>query len=396
MTLELNQIAPQLEAMEQHRAGQMDRHQQTLQAARACLHQFATDSEALQAKVNTAREIAEAQRFGWLGASPTAEPLDARHPLPDCPERLTVIGSDGSQIHPDRHSAVLYALINTGWIVYRHGSSQPPEAGTKSTLFYERKDLFDEQGHIWPPSVLNARRDLGETEALLQLARNYVEDGVPVVALNDGQLPLWSLDLPYNQQKLLRRKHAKLLAGLQELGAIVAGYVDRPRSTHLVNLLHLATLEQIDKDTLRDNPFLTLIDREVFDFLGPGERSALFVIESQANEYYQARGHSVHFFYLNVGQAGRGKLARVEVPVWVATDPDRLNILHAALIRQAWLTRREFPYPYALTRAHELAVITTAERQALERLIVRQTPGATGSSKALQKTWLGKRERFRT
>lgn len=392
MTLELNQIVPQVEAMGQQRAGQVAERQSKLDAARQCLQEYSTAFDALTAAVARAKEVQEAQRFGWLGAAPTAEPLAAGHPLPDGPERLTVIGSDGSQIHPDRHGAVLYGLINVGCIVYRHGSGQPPDTYTKPTLFYAWEDLFDEQGRMWPPSVLNARRDLEETRALLELGRNYQEAGVPLVALNDGQLPFWSLDLPYSQQQSQRDKHIRLLDELRDLGAIVAGYVDRPRSTRLINLLHLVTLDRIDKETLRQNPFLGLIDLEVMDFLGPGERSSLFIIESQANVDYTEQGHQVHFFYLNVSDGGLAKIARVEVPRWVALDPEKLDVLHAALVRQARLTRG---FPYVLTRAHELALISQAERQALERIIVGETPEAIASDKAYQKTWLGKRERHR-
>ena len=56
----------------------------------------------------------------------------------------------------------------------------------------------------------------------------------------------------------------------------------------------------------------------------------------------------------------------MEVPGWVAKNPDYLNTLHATLSRQARLTGG---YPYVLARAHELAIIPPKEREALETKI---------------------------
>jgi hypothetical protein len=77
----------------------------------------------------------------------------------------------------------------------------------------------------------------------------------------------------------------------------------------------------------------------------------------------------LHFFYLNVGTAERPWLVRVEVPQWVAQAPALLELLHATLIEQcrALGTR---PYPYALHRAHEVAVITREESQQIETMLL--------------------------
>jgi hypothetical protein len=58
----------------------------------------------------------------WPGAIPTQEPLLTVYPAPAHPPRLNILGADGSQIHPDRHSAALYYLINIGSILVAHGS----------------------------------------------------------------------------------------------------------------------------------------------------------------------------------------------------------------------------------------------------------------------------------
>jgi len=75
-------------------------------------------------------------------------------------------------------------------------------------------------------------------------------------------------------------------------------------------------------------------DRALFhDLLKPGERSAVFGIQSRfAAEYPEAL--ALHFFYLNVGRPGRSWLARVEIPAWVAENPRMLDDLHAILVQQ--------------------------------------------------------------
>ena len=46
----------------------------------------------------------------WPGAAPTQEPLDLIVSPPPLPDQLKVIGADGSQIYPDRHSPAFYLM----------------------------------------------------------------------------------------------------------------------------------------------------------------------------------------------------------------------------------------------------------------------------------------------
>ena len=85
--------------------------------------------------------------------------------------------------------------------------------------------------------------------------------------------------------------------------------------------------------------------------LGPGERSAVFAIQSKSEKYYKGV-LGLHFFYLNVGTEGHPWPVRVEIPKWVADDPEKLNLLHAVLVDQCRMMGSK-PYPYLLHRAHE-------------------------------------------
>jgi hypothetical protein len=372
MTLELNQVAVQVKAMGRSMAEQSTVRQEAVQKAQALLEQFSTEFTPLHDRIVLAEQALQRLRFDWVGAAPTNEALAQAFPQPECPERLTVIASDGSQILPDRHAITLYYVINIGSIVYRHGSNRKPDTyKPKPVLRYDPDDLLDERGNLISPGEIGVIRDLAEIEVLTQLAPAYTREGTePVIALMDGQLTLRVIDLPFDQQDERREEHVAMLNTLREAGAPIAGYIDRPRSTFVLSLMHLASLEAetISEEALRHNPFRHLTDLELFDaLLGPGQRSAIFTIRAKGLEIYDQAGHTIHFFYLNLSSdPAWPHLARVEVPAWVATNPAVLDVLHAAIIRQARLTGG---YPYVLARADELAVISGEERDAVEMML---------------------------
>jgi hypothetical protein len=94
----------------------------------------------------------------------------------------------------------------------------------------------------------------------------------------------------------------------------------------------------------------------------------VFGIRSASGQGFKDR-LALHFFYLNVGREKRPYLSRVEIPRFVVENPDLLNLLHATLVAQAHHLGPR-PYPYILHRAHEIAVISFEEHDALENMIV--------------------------
>ena len=72
------------------------------------------------------------------------------------------------------------------------------------------------------------------------------------------------------------------------------------------------------------------LDREIFQqTLGPGCRSPLYRTNPEANREYP-EGQHIFFYYLNTGQ----EIARVEVPQWVAQDPELLALGHGMMVQQ--------------------------------------------------------------
>jgi hypothetical protein len=361
MALELNKVTGQIEEMGRALAERAGKQRKILPAARELLARFAREQEEL-------RRVAESEPGQRLRcASPGDEPLDAQLPPPDLPGRVTIVASDGSQIYPDQHGLAFYYVINVGSVVFRHGSGQAPEVLGQPTLFYSDDQVYPGGGPV-TSDLISAERDLAEMRALADLTLVEPAAGPPRVALGDGSLLIWlqRAAIPDEQQKRILDRYLGCLDRLRDENAPVAAFVSRPQSAEVVALLYLAHLEPEERhgvQRLSDTGFRGLTDRALFGFLEPGERSALLIRGTATNRQFQAQGHTVYFFYLNTGT----DLARVEVPVWVARQPAKLDLAHATVYNQCLFNNG---YPYVLTRADELAVILGDEREALEDMIV--------------------------
>jgi len=389
MALELNKLTKDVNALGQNLAERLAELAEQLPLAQAALDGIGVADEALRRKVEAARQ------HRWAGAIPTAEAVNEAFPLPVVPARYNVIAADGSQVYPDRHGVALYYLINIGSIVFRCGLPQAPSTSSRPKVYYADDDLYEDEGGPKPKVKIDAERDWGELAELADLAPAEAAHA-PTLALLDNGLLLY-IYLLSDDQALVRQlmnRYIDQLDRLQAVGAVVAGVVDRPRAASVVRLLHLNSLalpEISDEALRRLGDWERLSDAVLFEFLQPGERSALFVHASPANEiYYAPRGHNLYFFYVNAGRAGKSALLRVEVPEWVAQDTAKLDLVHLALVEQS---RVSDGFPYVLMRAHELAVVSLSERRSFDEMVmgalIRQKLRPGISQKAQGKAWTG-------
>jgi hypothetical protein len=362
MTLELGKIASQIDDMGRVLAERSQERRQALPAARALLRTYANDQESL-------RQIAESEDGKRMRcASPGDEVLDGSWSAPAMLEKATLIAADGSQIFPNRHGLAFYYALNIGSIVFRHGSGEAPEVSTDPRLFYHEQHVYP-GGEAVNSDLVSAERDLAEMQALADLAVAECHSGPPCLALADGPLLIWlqRTNLPKGRDVEILTRYLAHMDKLRASGATACGLVSRPHSAEVVALLYLAQAdpeERANADRLADTMFRGLTDRALFGLLRAGERSALFVRGTAANQDFRGRGHTIYFFYLNTGS----DIARVEIPEWVARSDERLELVHATLYDQCHFNNG---YPYVLTRADELAVILGEEREALESMITR-------------------------
>jgi len=388
MTLDLAALTTDVQVMGETLVQTAQARQSMLELARERLEKYAGELSDIKARVELTRE----KNLHWRGAYPAAdEPLNTRRARPDMPPRVNIIANDGSQVPIDPHAAALYYAINIGYIVYPYGAGGPPTVNAAPSLHFQDHELFDGDRLI-SNAVVNARRTVRELENLANLAEAYVQMEPPVVVMSDGPL-MWVQpgDTPQERRENLEPYLASF-DRLQDARVVVGGYIDRPRSTGLLSLLHLMSLESVSKEKLAQTDLVGLSDARLFaELLDPGERSALFIRQSPTNAFYASKGHEIWHFYVNVGaHPARPLIARVEMPAWTAQDPARCDLLHAAIWQQCQIVGG---YPYVLARAHELALISTDERRDLEQMVIgvlrRQGLDPRPSEKAWQKSLTG-------
>jgi hypothetical protein len=229
--------------------------------------------------------------------------------------------------------------------------------------------MFISSGRI-TERLVALRRDLRERQLLAELAEGQP---LPIITLTDSPLELWvgrDSEAEAKEYEQHFKDYLKALQHLHEIGASAAGYIDRPRGDLLVRLLEIAQLsiDEIDKAG-RVHPLRGITDSEIFaQILSPGQRSAIFGIQSRNADKYTAE-LVLHFFYLNVGRdADHPYPVRVEIPAWVAENIQMLDDLHAVLVQQCRILGNR-TYPYLLHRSHEVAVVTQDEKNQLENMI---------------------------
>ena len=281
-------------------------------------------------------------------------------------------------------------LINLGGCAITYGASYGCQLFNEPTLAVADEDL-----HLRAPDgargetlisgpLLGALRTVREVERLADAVENLPDDR-PVLALLDGTLAFWDLqrgNYPrYVADVLIAERLQPALTRLRAASTdrrpvAVAAYTSRPRTTEVAGAARLMLCEQGDGDcnrlcTARHSDLAScdgtagFDDRELFELvLEPGHRSPLYRSSHLAARFALglATGQEwSHFYYLN----GGAEIARIEVPDWLADDPELLALSHAMLVKQCELG---LGYPVAISEAHEQAVITGHDREEFRRL----------------------------
>jgi hypothetical protein len=385
MALDFQQVREQVNLMGERAPSSAAHFRALREQAHKILSENAHKIQYLQGKV----QAALTQNANLRCALPKEEILNQVFDLPIISDGITILAADGSQINPDRHASVDYCLINVGAIQMQYGSSSSPITWVRSRLFYDDQ-MFTSAGRI-TERLIALRRDLRERQLLAELAENQLH---PVITLTDGPLELWVGRENEPEGKEFEKNFQEYLAALRKLhkmGVSAAGYIDRPRGDLLVRLLEIASLplDEIDKAGRDYRPLRGITDAELFqDLLKPGQRSAIFGIQSRNANKYSAE-LALHFFYLNVGHDEEHPYpVRVEIPAWVVDDGQMLNDIHAVLVHQCQILGSR-TYPYMLHRSHEVAVVTLDEKKQLENMIlleIQRRLGTLGSSSEKQAT----------
>ncbi len=393
MSLDLNKLASQVSRMISRLKDAREERQQSLQFALDTLSNRAIALDELKRKIATSKTT-------WLVAD-LVDGLDRRYQAPPTPAEFTVAATDGSHIDVDRHRSTRCYLINIGSVVINYG----PEPGAFLESFPQLYSS-DEELVITPAgggreqvvegTILGIKRAVEECRHLVNIGRE-LPAGSTSLALLDGTLILWVLEAypEFVNESLLMNGLLCCLDDMKNLNRdrrlALASYISFPRSTDVVNVLRVAICPHEAANCDRYCPpgkerdceaAAGVRDRELFlNLLDNGERSALFISPSKiVKECYGE--HRVYFFYLKVDS----EIARIEIPQWVATSAELLDLTHSLVLDQC---RRGHGYPVVLSEAHEQAVVTGADREnfweLVESSLVAEHLPSPGSAKSFSK-----------
>jgi hypothetical protein len=370
VSLDITKVAAQIGVMAEKLAQSGTEHQIHLAAAAERLENPG-DPVALLDKVRHSKT-------SFLLAAPLTPLDDKVLPLPP-PATYSVVAADGSHIDIDRHHAAPCSLINIGEVRLDYGEDFGAVLGSRPRLLSDDSDLFirDPASNRETPlqgALLGIKRDVDECTALVALAAALPSDR-PAIALADGTLIRWNLTTAnyeaYVLRELLDNGYLKCLSAFKALCAeqplAVASYISQPGGNEVVNTLRLTLCPhepancdrycgEIKTGERPCDPIAGVSDAALFDrYLAMGERSAIFESTSKVIGQYYGE-HHICFFYLKL----EDEIARVELPIWLAKDNNRTNLIHSLVLEQV---KKGNGYPVALAEAHEQAVITGADRE---------------------------------
>lgn len=333
---------------------QMEKLDDLLLRAEARLNDPGMTKQEIIAKIQTAAKTNPNIRCAVPLSFPLSEMILAPELIVDFP----IIAADGSQVVPSRHRQVEFGAINIAAISMIPGSGVAPNITLRSTLL-NFPDMTDAIFGLSEGKIALIR-DLHERKLLAELAEKLPS---PVISITDGGLELFREPGADREYEEMFREYMTVLAKFQTFGAIPAGYVDKPGSRLVSAMLDLLGANPSAGDGLS-----ILSDRILFSRIlsQPYSRSAVFGIQS-SQSHKAAPELAVNFFYYNASRQGAPKIARVEIPAWVAEDEASVQRLHAALIQQCRINGWDFPY--LLGRAHEEAVIRYEDSLRLEEMI---------------------------
>lgn len=332
-----------------------------LELALRLLYQYAVEQEVVRARIDQAASANNNLRC----AVPGNESLTSQPEPPGLKCEYVLLAADGSQVIPSHHDAVEFGVINVGAIRVLPGQPYAPREIVHSTMLFH-ESLYNSEGYPLTEEVIALMRDIAERD---MLARYAQLERVPVVTLTDGQLEVYGESKQSREFKQKLDEYKDVLYELSRTEAVTAGYVEKPASDPVIRMLDLMLLQPGELDKSGHKRELRGVrDRDLFaKLLGPGCRSAIFSI--QAKQQHLDGPLAVHFFYLNVSATEKPNIARVEIPAWVADDPALVDLLHFSLIEQCRQMGSR-PYPYALHRSHEIAVVSYEERRQLTNMIL--------------------------
>ena len=404
--LDLTKVAKAMQGISQHMTLEVAASRQRLDLAQQLMAAAHEQQQELVYKQNLWRDRI------LFGCGTPVEPLNTSIDLPVPPKNHTVIATDGSQIAPNHHEIAYCYLLNIGRVVLHYGQNRLPLLDSLPEVFYRPEDLYvSRQWGIRTEEWMGHLRTASEATVLAELAGAVVrshkraegagEAGVaggeisiqnpkskiqnplasspqpltPSLAMVDGSLIYWFLDqLPQDARDQILPPILEAWDRLRELGIPLMGYLSASRSSEALNFLRLQACphevpdcisycpNQLEKlpcqvlDPLRDTALWAVQ-------LQPGQRSTFWRSSARILDLYDS--HAIYYCYVHVGT----EIARIEVPAWVAENPELLDQSLGLMLAQV---QKGYGYPVALAEAHNQAVVRGGDRARFFALLEQQ------------------------
>ncbi|ASC73313.1 hypothetical protein XM38_042770 [Halomicronema hongdechloris C2206] len=358
--LDLMKLARQMQGISHHLTQEAAAAQRRVEIAERLLTQI------LPHQAQRVEQLQQwCDRMGFTAAYPV-EPLDTPVDVQPTAAAHTVLATDGSQISPSHHEIAYCYLINVGRVVLHYGQSRYPRLDSLPQVIYRPEDLYiSRQWSIRTEEWMGYQRTVAEAVALAELADQVTGD-VPALALVDGSLIYWFLEsLP---QAACDRILPPILAAwdrLKQTQIPLVGYLSASRSGEALNFFRLQSCPYQQPDCLSHCPgpgdqapcqvFNPLRDTTFWATqLAPGQRSPLWRSSAPLLQHYHD-DQAIYFCYVHVG----AEIARLEMPAWVATNP---QLLSQALNLSLTQVQKGYGYPVILAEAHNQAVVRGGDR----------------------------------
>ena len=387
MTLDIKKLLTKIKNLENKES--TDDYSNRLDATYGLFKSAVREDELLLKKLIETKNASGANFYFGMPEIDKSEKLDTLHPCQDnfLQPHIT-IASDGSQINPSAHEFTSAFLINIGMVaIPYYKSSVQVLIGSEPTIYSssEEINLSNTAERILEEDLVSYERTLKEIESLVQIAENYRQNNIPMIALVDGTLIHWHIEKfsgVYIEQFIKRFSDA--ISKLKSMNVVVACFLSNSRANDLINMLkvfkcpyetvnckkYCANISYRDLPCNPTSNYKSVLDRRIiekyFSEVNPetGTRTILFRSNSKILNCYPD-DLKIYFFYINTGR----EIARVEIPAYIAKDKTLLDLLHNAISLQC---KVGFGYPVTLSEAHLAAVVTKNDREIFYNLLKEQ------------------------
>ncbi len=278
---------------------------------------------------------------------------------------------DGSQLLPSMLHNLPLGFASTGWYLNHHGSRGFVQESSMELV------VPGEGGRLSEEKV-NFKRTFLELKKILELVEELGHEDrkpgrMPLIFFDGSLIFSFAEHIQPREQEAYRGILQEILQCSGELHVPVVGYVDTSQARDIGTTL-LAFRELLLKHGEPDPAGLGENNCEILQsqnlipdslLLAPGllrfgDRSPAFscrrmgLLRSAAEE---SRINQVHLLYLRTG--ARFLPGRLEFPAWI-TEMGKVQELTNIVLAQCI---PGFGYPKVLTRAHQLAVISSSNRE---------------------------------